>query len=559
MRGKTVLFLFLFTLSSTTAAMAISSINVPLDNWAYPALEKLDGFGLLRSDLPGIRPFTRMEVARLVQEALTEKEYLSTPLPPLAGYLLDKFKREYKAELGAYGGEGGAPPSTYIKPIEEVQARYVYLDGEPRAFLNIDRFGQGQYPKSRYGIIASEGTPLVYNNEGVVYGKNNNFSLQFSSSFRYLNIFSGYLEPLLVARQHEGRISNFSAIDIQSLPGHLGQFDHVEVDLLKGYGKISPWNVELEVGRDSMWWGNGRHGEFIFTNNAAPLPMLKLSNPIPSLLPWYFRYLGPFKYSFFASRLEDDRVIQHPLLMGVRADFKPLPILEIGFNTTFISSGKGQPPLTASDFFSAVFGFGFGVKNELDQRAGMDVRLQLPFLRNTEIYVEYAGEDSGGPQYPEEWLGLGDIGWLVGVYVPRLTDDGRSDLRLEFAHNAHRVDSTPGFWYGNGQFKSGYTYEGMILGHHMGGDAVDVFVRTTRYIRNDLVLGLDYDHMTRGITLNEITNEHVNQFGADLTYEVRDDLSITARYGFETVDNWNLVRGENRQNHLLMTGIKLDF
>ncbi len=514
-------------------AKAVSSVNVPLDHWSYAAIDKLNGFGLVQSDLQGTRPFTRLEMARIVNEALVRREQLKET-PPLVDDLLKKFKKEFSEELGSMGWGSGSLPSNFIKPIDEVQARYVYVDGQPHRFRG--------FPESKQGIHASEGTPMVYNNEGVVYREHHNLTLQFSTSMRAMDVFSAYFQPILLFRENTRDIQNV---------------DEIDVDLLKGYGKISPWNIEIEAGRDSVWWGQGRHGSFLLTNNATPLDMIKISNPTPTLLPWIFSYLGPFKYTFLLSRLEDDRVIPNPYLGGIRLNFKPHPLFEMGMATTFMFGGKGRPDLGFGDFLD-IIGFQGGEANpDFNQLSALDFRLQVPVLRNTQFYLEYGGEDSGGTEFAEELI-LGDIGFLLGVYVPRLTDDGKTDLRLEFAHNAHRKDKTPGFWYGHQIYRSGYTHDGLIMGHHMGGDAMDFYVRATRYLLDNLVLGVDYEYMERGKTLSPV-EETSNELGLDLTIDLWESLCIMARYGFESVENYNLIEDEDQNNHLLMTVFKWQF
>ena len=51
------------------AAMAGPSPTVPLDSWVYPAMEKLEALGVVDSALEGSRPWSRLEVARLVGTA----------------------------------------------------------------------------------------------------------------------------------------------------------------------------------------------------------------------------------------------------------------------------------------------------------------------------------------------------------------------------------------------------------------------------------------------------------------------------------------------------------
>ena len=53
----------------TPPAAAKVSVNVPLGHWGYDAIDKLKGLGLIHSDLRGTRPWTRIELARLIVEA----------------------------------------------------------------------------------------------------------------------------------------------------------------------------------------------------------------------------------------------------------------------------------------------------------------------------------------------------------------------------------------------------------------------------------------------------------------------------------------------------------
>lgn len=531
-----VLVFVCLAVSGATRCLALSSVNVPVGHWSYDAVEKLAGFGLIQSDIQGTKPFTRLEMARLVVEA-TQKRNLKDKkdVSPLADALLEKLQHFLRSEIPEAKGVTGSGGETFLKPLDSAEVRYVYSSGTPRRFLG--------FPESGQSIDGTEGTPLVYNNDGVVYSKGSNASVQFASSLRLGGVFSASVEPIFIARE-----------DSVSLVGA----DRFDVDLLRGYGKLAPNNVEIEVGRDSLWWGQGEHGSLLLTNNAEALDMVKVSNPSPIILPWIFNYLGLFKYSFFTAMIRDDFEPEDPLFAGARINFKPTWWLEIGYGTTFLFGGHGVKKPDALGFLELLTGFSFGQQNKVDQIAVLDARMTLPFLRNSVLYFEYGGEDSGGFEYPEEWLGLGDIGTLVGLYVPRLTADGKTDFRVEFAQNAHRKDSTPGFWYGHNIYRSGYTQDHMIMGHHMGGDAMDVFTRVTHYLRPDLKLGLDYDFQERGITLSDV-QESANQVGFDASYDFNNFMTLGARYAIEGVRNFNMVEGDDRTNQLFMGTIKFEF
>lgn len=543
--SRIVLTTLFFLIVCVTGTLAASSVNVPVGNWAYSALDKLDGYGLIQSDIYGTRPYTRIEFARLINEALTRKEQSDRSYPSIVDEILKRLQREFSDELLRFGRGEGTSAKSFFKPIDEAQARYVYVDGEPHDFNR----HQGTQ------IDATEGTPLVYNNDGIIYGKHHNFQLQFSSSMRFKDVLSGYIEPVLLVRQNEGDWHTIG--------------EEAQVDLLKGYAKVSPWNVEIEAGRDSMWWGQGYHGSLIMTNNAWPIDMVKVSNPSPTLLPWYFRYLGPFKYTFFLSQLQDFRVLTTPPdareiftdvgFAGYRFQIKPLPYLELGAATTFIFGGEGRPGLTWDDIVRIIGFQSSRPAKGANQIAQIDMRVQLPFLWDAEFYGEFGGEDSGSTRV-EEFL-FRDIGYVLGLYFPRITPDGRADFRLEYANNAFEKDEEHrGFWYGHSLYRSGYTHNEMIMGHHMGPDAEDLFARVSYYIRDDLRVGLDYDYMARGEN-NPLTPavERSNEVGTDLTYEINDRLSLTSRFAFEAVKNFNLDPGADRNNHLLQTGMKYRF
>jgi hypothetical protein len=508
-------------LALCSSALALSSVNVPLDNWSYDALDKLQGFGLIQSDIYSMRPYTRLEFARLVNEAISAEAYKEKKLPPLINHLLEKFQLEFRSELEEVTTEP-VKTSTFFKPAQELQARYAYVAGDPRQFTG--------FPKDRnFKINATDGTPLFPNNEGINYTQHYNFSFQVASSARLWDDVSLYAEPVFILRENKTNIDNE---------------DHAAVDLHTGYAKVSQWNVEIEAGRDSMWWGQGYHGTLLLSNNAPPLDMLKLSNPNPTVLPWYFSYLGLFKYTIFCARLEEDRDFPHALLGGAHLAFKPHPLFEFGVTGTLLFGGEGAPN-------PGIPGGG----GQEDGLMSFDARLKIPFLRNAELYAEYGGEDTQSTRWYE--FVFRDVAYLLGIYFPKIFDDGRTDLRIEYANNAFKQSfpSHVGFWYGHGIYTSGYTFDRMILGHAMGPDASDFFVRSTHYLSDKWRLGLDYDNMENGLTLAKVV-ERTNAAGLDITYDVNSWLSISGRYVHGFVSNYNMLKGIDQTDQVFVFTLK---
>lgn len=62
-------FALVMLLAAPHATWALASNNVPLDSPIYLYLDKLAGFGLITSEVKGLRPYSRAEAARLLLEA----------------------------------------------------------------------------------------------------------------------------------------------------------------------------------------------------------------------------------------------------------------------------------------------------------------------------------------------------------------------------------------------------------------------------------------------------------------------------------------------------------
>ena len=440
-------------------AFAVSSVNVPLDSWVYEALDRLEGYGLIDSALSGTKPYSRLEVGRLVAEAMRKWEDLLSRMKPsgfaekeLIPLLFERFKKEFKPELIEWGAVDGTAVGTYLKPVDELIAKYVFQTHNP-----VIR------PQGGAGAPSTHTVYPIYNNDGIVYQKGNNFSTELQGEGRLWNHFSIYYRPIFKALEGEGAY----------------------VDLEKGYLKAEALNLEVEVGRDSLWWGPGYNGALLMTNNACPFDLIKLSNPQPFLIP----FLGPFKFNIFLSKLDYDQPNAHPLIHGLRLNFKPHPILELGISTIAIFDGEGRTDLSFSDYFSIIYGnTNPGGKTESNKQFAIDFSLRwpnmgkiLPVARSLKFYGEIGAEDTG---YPPDRRA-----YLFGLLLNDLFLTGRMSLRLEYTTTT--ADGPPTAWYTHSSYPP--IYHERIMGHHVGSNAQDIFVRLTSYLSTKLQLGLDFD------------------------------------------------------------------
>ena len=525
-----VVCILLLSAALPTRSWALASNNIPLDSPVYGYLDKLSGLGLIKGDVKGIKPYSKAEAARLLLEAEENLKGPEAGAMPLAASLVDRLRELLPREAYLAKAADKAPPADY-NLFSQARLRYVYLDGSPRDYnrnvydpANQSAFGfiGGNLRPQSPGIIhttGTEGTPLLENNEGVIYDKFNNGEFRWAMEGFVGSKFSLLIEPLVLSTPDTDRLT-----------------------LQKGYVKFGGGGLELEVGRDANWFGPGYRGTTTLTNNARNFDLIKLSSPEPLEVGWIKEYLGELKYSLIFSRFNETgtgKTLRQPYFLGIKLAVKPKPWFEIGGNLIRQEGGpgfSGNVPLTERIF-------GGGDNDHINSIAGIDLRFRIPWLRNTEVYGEYSGEDSAS-----FWPFVES--YVAGVYIPRLTSSGRDDLRFEY------------FWgsvmlYGDHQFPAGYVYHDMTPGHSQGTAAQDFFVRYSHWfsVRNNLAL--EYFHTDRGKKgkIGDQQVEQKNAWRAFWNLPLYGDIDLNIMYGWERINNLNLAAGVKRTNQIVKTDI----
>jgi hypothetical protein len=462
------------------AANGFVSVNVPLDHWSYNDIDKLIGLGLIDSSMMNTKPVSRLEMARHIVEADEKFQRLNSQNEIISG-ILDRLKKEFEPELSTIGAADGKPILDFAKPFEDPYLKYVY---------------------------AREKT-TIENTRGDRLDENSNLRAGFAARAQLFDITAFYAHPEYIWSSEEG---------------------NQDVKLIEGYGKLGLGSFEIEAGKDSMFWGPGQHGALIMSNNADPFKMVKISNPSPISLPWIFRALGPVKIVWFLTQLEEDRPIPKPNLMGFRIEFKPHPAVEIGVSRTMIFGGQGRSAYSFVDYLKAFTGSNEALAGNLDndQLGGFDASVLLPvdsFLpaRNVKLYTEWIGEDEAG--------GLPmDFGITYGAKFYDIFKTGKTDLTIEYAND--HDPSKPNVFYNHSIYQAGYTYDGRIIGHYMGTDSKDLFIRLTHYLSSDIILGLQCDKQTSDLS-SPPPHPTLDRYQADVTFFTRGNWEIQAGYRHE--------------------------
>ena len=526
---KTLCCLVLLLFSQAIPCHAFSSANIPLDSPIYLYLEKLSGFGLIASDIKGIKPFSKAEAARLVLEAEPSLSMRKETPPPFVTELVLRLLELIPREIQLRADPGINQKTFDYKLLSSLRLRTVWLDGAPRNYLRqvhdpgndgVFGIGSGLRPANPYPSPVtqrgSEGTPLAENNNGVIYRRGFNGELRWAAEGYLSGLATGLIEPTL-----------------------RGDSDGVHANINRGYLKLGGGGLELEAGKDENWLGLGYLGSVTLTNNASSFTLVKLSSPEPLDVAWVRRFLGEVKYSLIASRFERTTTNgqeRQPWFYAFKLSVKPVDDLEIGFNLGRQVGGTG----VSNSFGDTVRGLIGGTSaDKSNGLAGIEARYRIPWLRNTELYGEFSGEDTASFWPIVE-------SYVAGIFIPRLTDDGRNDFRFEFFQGNQIL-------YTNGTFPEGYLYKNLPIGHSQGGATQDFFFRYSHWfsVRNNLAL--EYIYTNRGMVSRmpgqAIERKHSGRIFWSMP--LHDTIDAQLGYGIERVSNLNLVEGVDRTNQLL--------
>jgi membrane-associated phospholipid phosphatase len=442
----------------------MASPYVPLDSWIYPALERLIALGYIPSNVLGMRPWTRMACARLLEDA-----------------------EDKSSENGA---EKGEPGQTYSALIREFQIETARLDGG----TNVGARLESVY--TRMGGIS--GTPL---RDGYHFGQTivNDYGRPYWAGFNGVTGLSGDVETGPVSVYFRGEYQHSPAMPSESAqtlaataaadftpPLANGTAQANQFGLLDSMASVDINNVQISFGTQSGWLGPGESGALLMSNNAAPFPMLKIDDVVPHEIPGLSRILGPLRTEFFVGQLSGQHweectartcqsnpgyanvvgptISPQPFIYGEKISFQPTPNFEFGMGVTAMFGGPGLP-VTFGNFFRTYYIHTPNLANNPGKRvSAADFSYRIPGLRSwLTFYMDSMVWDEISP------IGSTRASVNPGIYLPRIPAIPKLELRAEGFNISRAHEFPPGFVYFNAdRYRSGYVNAGNLLGSWIG-------------------------------------------------------------------------------------------
>ena len=507
------------------------SSYVPVDSWIYPAFDRLIAAGYVKDRMGTIRPWSRLECARILSEGHEYRsEDASDEAPdPGLGRLLRDLDAEFERETALRNGD---LPNVQAE-VESLYSRYTDISGRPlRDSFHFAQtisddfgrpYGKGSNVISGFSTRASAGPFFLYLRGEYQYGSSNQ---EYSPA-------------------QAQQVADSDLLPVNSVPtfGKTSRMRPIEV-----YAGLNLYDWQVSFGQQSLWWGANRSTSLLLSSNAEAIPMLRIDRMSPIRLPSVLGLLGPMQVSGFLGRLGGHRYLKlgptfqlygdgihpvdpQPYLWGANIAFKPTANLELGFSITTVFAGKGRP-LTLKTFIHTFSQHGNIQPVEPGDRSPtISASYRLPGLRNiATVYADMFSETQPFPLfYPRE------SALNAGIYLTHVPRVKNLDFRLEGLYtNIPGKQANPNSYFVNFHYTEGDRNYGQLFTSWIGRGGNGGQTSATYWFSGRNQATFTYRRMVSNSTL--LQGGNVNDYSSSVSWMVLAHLEVAGSFQYE---RWN--------------------
>jgi hypothetical protein len=457
--GRKAVSADIFPASMADEPGAAGSACVPLDSWMYAALDRLHALGYVDTAYLGLRPWTRLSIAHMLEQSADDMRADSGN---------DEARTIYFALLRAVEPDRRrAATGRAYAALESVYTELRGMGGTPLR----DSFHLGQSVVNDYGRPYERGFN-DYSGLSARAGAGR-FSLYVRGEVARAPAAAGYSPALAEFLSDTVDGIPFAANPVQdTLPvGPIAATGAVRV--MEANVSYHLLNHEISFGKSDHWMGPGKGASMLWSNNAEDMYAFEIDRVEPLRIPGLSWLTGPFRYDFFVGSLKGHTYPNDPWVHVEKISFKPTRDLEFGFDRMVIWGGKGHEPITLRTFlrsFFSVQNVPVAVKDSRHDpgaRFGtFDFSYRVPGLRRwVTVYTDSLVHDDVSPISAPQRSGI-----RPGIYLARFPHCEHLDLRVEAASTDTPVSSAQSgqFLYWEGVQRQGPTNKGFLVGDWVG-------------------------------------------------------------------------------------------
>ncbi len=509
-----------------SASFAASSA-VPLDSWVYPAFDRLNALGYSLSALQGMRPWTRLQCARLVDEAQQSLESEADASDPEALGIADRLAQEFAYEITLLHGL-----SNRSAGVASVYIRAMQIAGPPLR----DSYHFAQTISDDFGRPYGQGFNFISGTQ--VHAEYGPLAISLRGEFQQSRTLFPYNSSAL------NDIANMEGLPVASLPAisALDRMRPVEATISL---KLMGWQATF--GEQSQWWGQSRANSLILSNNAEAPVVLLIQHDKSVQLPGIFAYLGKMNNTFFIGELRGHHYVRgpwpnfvlagsatktlnpQPFIWGEHLDLKMTPNLELGFEISCMWAGYSRPATVGTWLHTFSF---VGSYQKLDpgkRYGGFHIAYRLPGLRDVTLFTDAMANDEPTPiNYPtRSAMNPG----LFFAHLPRLR---QVDARVEAVYtNIPDYRDGVGAVYFNGHYANGYRNAGQLIGSWVGRAGIGMVAQSTYWFSGVNKIDVSFRRQTNDRHM--IGGGDLTDFAAHSLWQLRGPWELE---GSLTAERW---------------------
>jgi hypothetical protein len=438
------------------------STYIPIDSWIYPALDRLQALGYINYAYLGLRPWTRMSIAHVLDETANFQDLTSRDEQAYEIYFA------VRKELNT----GTHTFADLRNPRNSFESAYTRLGGISGTPLR-DSFNLGLTFVNDYARPYQEGfNPIAGFSTRSEAGR---FALYFRGEYQHAPGAPGYSQSLA------NILSTIDGVPIATYPNQsiipLGPLAPVnDFRVVEANVSYLLLNHEFSFGKSDHWMGPAKGGSFAYSNNAENIYAFQIDRIEPLYIPLLSKLTGPFRYQFFVGSLKGHVDPRDPWMHVEKISFKPTENLEMGFERSVIWGGEGHVPITIHSFLKSFFSLQnvsaaekFS-RNDPGARFGaFDFSYRLPFVRKwLTLYTDSFAHDDVNPISAPRRAAI-----RPGIYLSHFPGLAPLDFRVEAVSTDPPTSRSTGgqFIYTEEVQKEGYTNKGYIIGDPIGRES----------------------------------------------------------------------------------------
>jgi hypothetical protein len=512
---------------------AAGSVYVPVDSWMYPALDRLHALGYVDTAFLGMRPWTRLSIAHMLERSAERIE--SDSGNEEAQEIYSALMREVQPDLDrADVDRASSPPRVHAHVHAELESVYSVFRGITGTPLR-DSFHLGQSIVDDYGRPYEGG----FNNYSgfSAHAEAGRLSLYFRGEIQHAPSAAGYSPALAAYLADTVDLVPLAQDPIQdTIPeGPIASADDARV--MEANLSYHLLGHEVSIGKSDHWLGPDQGASMLWSNNAEDIYDFEIDRVEPLRVPLLSKLIGPVRYDFFVGSLKGHTYPNDPWVHMEKISFKPTRNLEFGFDRLTIWGGKGHEPITLHTFLHSFFSFQnvtpavkYSPEDPGARFGTFDFSYRLPFLRRwVTLYTDSLVHDDVSPISAPRRSGV-----HPGLYLARFPGLERLDLRVEGAST-----DTPSASIQSGQFlywedvqRQGPTNNGFLVGDWVGRQGKGGQAWLTYHLSAQEEVQIEYRNakaapafIPGGTTQND--------FALEVRKRVREDLELHARVQYE--------------------------